>query len=134
MFRRDLMYYLSAKVELPIDKAVEKLTATLHAHKLGIVSDVDVQAIFKAKLGEDSPGYRILGACAPGLAKRVINAEPSGGALLPCSIVVREVENYTMIDFMDPEPVFGLANNKEMNAVAREAKVILKQVQDELSK
>jgi len=128
------MYYFSTKVELPIDKAVDKLRETLQAHKLGIVSDVNVQAIFKAKLGEESPGYRILGACAPKLAKRVIDAEAEGGTLLPCTVVVREADGYTMIDFMDPEVVLGLANNAEIDETARNAKVMLQQVRDELSK
>ncbi len=67
-----MSYAFGVEIDLPFDAAVERVVSALAAEKLGIVSDVDVAAILKAKLNEDIGGYRILGACAPGLAKRVV--------------------------------------------------------------
>jgi uncharacterized protein (DUF302 family) len=123
------MYTFGVTLDLPFDAAVEKTIAALGAEKLGIVSDVNVAAILKAKLGEDIGAYRILGACAPGLAKRVIEAVPSAGALLPCSVVVRSLgEGRTAVDFMDPVTVLGLAQSPAADAVAAEARAILERV------
>lgn len=123
------MYTFGVTLDLPFDAAVEKTIAALGTEKLGIVSDVNVAAILKAKLGEDIGAYRILGACAPGLAKRVIEAVPSAGALLPCSVVVRSLgEGRTAVDFMDPVTVLGLAQSPAADAVAAEARAILERV------
>jgi uncharacterized protein (DUF302 family) len=81
------------------------------------VSDVDVQAIMRNKLQEEIAPYRMLGACAPRLAKRVMDAEPEAASLLPCTVIVREVRpDVTGVTFMDPEAVLGLTENP---AVAR---------------
>jgi uncharacterized protein (DUF302 family) len=123
------MYTFGVTLDLPFDAAAEKTIAALAAEKLGIVSDVNVAAVLKAKLGEDIGAYRILGACAPGLAKRVIEAVPTAGALLPCSVVVRSLgEGRTAVDFMDPVTVLGLAQSPATDAVAAEARAILERV------
>lgn len=126
------MYSFSVTLDLPVDEAIDRLKAVLQAHHLGIVSDVDVQKIVKAKLGEDMPAYRILGACNPKLAKRVLGAQPEAGTLLPCNIVVRAEGEGSVIHFMDPEPVLALANDAEIEAVAREAKTMLQAVAADL--
>ncbi len=122
-------YVFGVEIDLPFDAALEQVQAALAAEKLGIVSDVNVAAILKAKLGEETAAYRILGACAPGLAKRVIQSAPAAGVLLPCNLVVREVSaGRTAVDFMDPVTVLGLADDAATNAVAAEARVILDRV------
>jgi len=122
-------YAFGVEIDLPFDAALEQVQTALAAEKLGIVSDVNVAAILKAKLGEDTGAYRILGACAPGLAKRVIQSQPMAGALLPCNVIVREVSaQRTAVDFMDPITVLGLAEDQVTNEVAAEARVILDRV------
>lgn len=123
------MYEFNVTLNLPADQAVEKLREALLAEQLGIVSDVDVQAIFKAKLNKDIPAYRILGACNPGLADRVLAAEPNAGALLPCNVVVRDAgAGRTVVSFMDPVAVLGLSLSPAAQAVAAEAKAKLERV------
>jgi len=91
-----------------------------------VVSDVDVGAIFKAKMGVEIPGYRILGACVAPLARRVIEADPEGGALLPCNVIVRaEADGRVLVTIMDPKTVLGLAHNAEIDRVAEEATAML---------
>lgn len=113
--------------------AVTKVKEALMAEKMGVVSEVNVQGIFKAKMELDVPGYMILGACVPPLAKRVIDADPDGGALLPCNVVVREdADGKIFVAFMDPKPVLGLANNAEMDSVAADANEQLERVKTRL--
>ena len=126
-------YYFSTSINQPIDEAIDTLKATLHNHKLGIVSDVNVQAIVKNKLDEDMTAYRILGACNPMLAKRMIDELPQAGTLLPCTIIAREDGAVTTFDFMNPKTVLGLADNALMNEVAEDATARLKAVVADLS-
>jgi len=96
------MYEFNLTLNQPFTEAVEIVKAALMEEQLGIVSEVDVQAVFKAKMDKDIPAYRILGACNPMLADRVLAAEPNGGALLPCNVILRDAgENKTVVSFMD---------------------------------
>ena len=116
-----MSYTLTTSLKQPIDDAIETLTTTLMNHKLGIVSEVNVQATIKNKLNEDIAPYRILGACNPGMAKKIIEAVPEAGALLPCTIVAREENGETIFHFMAPEPVLGLEENIIVQEVAKQA-------------
>ena len=114
-------FVFSTRINQPIDAAIETLKSALMQHHLGIVSDVNVTNIVKNKLNEDMPAYRILGACNPKMAKTMIDDLPEAGVLLPCTIVAREVAGNTVINFMDPVSVLGIANNETMNQVAQDA-------------
>ncbi len=123
-----MSYEMHLTLDLPFDEAFEKVKNTLMEHHLGVVSDVNVQAIFKAKLDKEISAYHIYGACNPGLADRVISADPNAGTLLPCNFVMYEQDGKTVVSFMDPVPVLALANHDEIQAVAREAREILEKV------
>jgi len=126
-------FIFSAQLNHPIDSAIEILRTTLMKHHFGIISDINVAAIIKTKLDEDMPAYRILGACNPKMAKGMIDEIPQAGALLPCTIVARELEGgNTTFDFMDPVAVLGIANNAMMDKVAADAKQKLEAVVVEL--
>lgn len=128
------MYAFSVELEMPFVQALETVVQALKEEKLGIVSDVDVQAIMREKLKESRPAYHILGACAPALAKRVLEADPEAGALLPCNIIVRELDpGRTGVTFMDPIVVLGLAKDKTIDEVGHEARAQLTRVRDRLS-
>jgi len=129
-----MMYAFSVELRLPFEEALERVNQAIKDEGLGVVSDVDVQAIMRAKLQEDVAPYRILGACAPRLAKRVIDADPDAGALFPCSVIVRQIKpDLTGVTFMDPETVFGLAENERVAEVGRDARAVIEAVRDRLS-
>ncbi|MET0047840.1 MAG: DUF302 domain-containing protein [Sedimenticola sp.] len=127
------MYEFNLTLEQPFDTAVETVRQALMQEQLGIVSEVDVQAVFKAKMDKDIPAYRILGACNPNLADKVLEAEPNAGTLLPCNLIVRDAgEGRTVVSFMDPEAVLGLSGSDVVKAVAGEARAKLLRVVDAL--
>lgn len=124
-----MSYAFGVELDLAFDAALERVTVALQAEKLGVVSDLDVAAILRAKLGEEIGGYRILGVCAPGLAKRVIQSQPAAGTLLPCNLVVRRIaDGRTAVDVMDPVTVLSLAADDEITRVGEEARAILARV------
>ena len=128
------MYVFGVVLESPFEEAVARVKEALGAEKLGLVSEVDVGGMLRAKLGEEIGGYRILGACAPALAWRVIQAQPAAGALLPCNVVIRAINaDSTAVDFMDPVSVLALARTPEIDAVAAEARATLERPRDRLS-
>lgn len=128
------MYEFNLELSAPFDRVQAALREALLAEQFGVVSEIDVQAVFKAKMGKDIPAYRILGACNPGLADRVLAAEPNAGALLPCNVVVRDAGGgRTVVSFMDPVAVLGLSSSPAAQAVAAEARAKLERVAAKLA-
>jgi uncharacterized protein (DUF302 family) len=123
------MYGFSTQLKMPFEAALGKVTEALKTEGFGIVSDIDMQAILKAKLNIIHLPYRILGACNPPLAHRAIEAEPDIGLLLPCNVLVREGMNGTVtVAFMDPEAVLKLVDNAELAAIGKQVRALLQKV------
>ena len=120
-------------VDMDFDAAIDKVTADLQTEGFGVLSDIDVAAKMKEKLGEDMPRYRILGACNPALAHQAISAVPDIGLLLPCNVLVREDEEGAVsVSFMDPESVLSLVDHPGVKPLAGEVKARLERVLETL--
>jgi len=127
------MYSFSVKLNDDFDTAVERVTKALQNEKLGILNEINVDAVLKNKLNIDMPHYKILHACGPSLANRLINEEPDIGVLLPCNVLVRaETDGTTTVVFLDTVTAFGLTQNDEVGKIAEEAKGLLMRVRDAL--
>ena len=114
---------------ITFDEALQKTTHALKAEGFGVLSDIDVRAAMKDKLGVDMLGYRILGACNPPLAHQALQAVPDIGLLLPCNVIVREVaSDQIVVGFLDPQIMVGLVGKAEVKAVADEAEQRLRRV------
>ena len=116
-------------IDLDFDAAIEKVTAELATEGFGILSDIDVAATLKKKLGEDMAPYRILGACNPALAHQALTAVPDIGLLLPCNVLVREDDSgKVQVSFMDPASVLGLVDHPDVVPLAGQVKAKLERV------
>lgn len=124
-------YGFGKPVSLTFEQALQTVTEALKKEGFGILTEIDVQATLKQKLGKDTPPYRILGACNPPLAHQALQAEPAIGLLLPCNVVVRQDEaGQVRVEFMDPQAVLELVDNPQVAGVASEVKQRLQRVMD----
>lgn len=96
--------------------------AALAKEGFGILTEIDVAAVFKAKLDLDRAPYKILGACNPGLASRAIAADEEMGLLLPCNVVVYESGDQTVVSVLEPELMSTFVDSGDVPAIAAEAK------------
>jgi uncharacterized protein (DUF302 family) len=116
------------------DEVLVQTIQGLKQEGFGVLSDIDVQATMKAKLGVDMPPYRILGACNPALAHQALQAMPDIGLLLPCNVIVREVASREIVvGFLDPQVMVELVGGAGVKSVADDAEQRLRRVCTNLS-
>ncbi len=117
----DRGYTISRRLPGSVSELRGPVEAALRAEGFGVLTEIDVAATMKAKLGVDGDPYLILGACNPRLAHAALEADPAVGALLPCNVVLRESAGETVVEALDPSAVFGIAASPAMEPIAAEA-------------
>lgn len=128
-----MAYYFSAIVDLPFEKAVERTREALAAQGFGVLTDVDVKATLDQKLGTDFRPYRILGACNPEHAHAALLAEDKVGLMLPCGVVVQQLEDGRVeVAAIDPVAAMGGIDNPRLAAIAGPVRDKLKAAIDSL--
>jgi len=123
-------YGIVTTVDLSPAEAEEKVRAALAEEGFGILTEIDVAATMKAKLGIDFGPYRILGACNPALANRALEADRDIGLLLPCNVVVYAAGDRTVVAAMEPGLMTQMSSGEGLDEIAAEARERLVRVID----
>ncbi|MBW8801135.1 MAG: DUF302 domain-containing protein [Streptomyces sp.] len=125
-------YGTGIRLHTGFDDAVARVRDALKDQGFGVLTEIDVQATLKEKLGEDMESYLILGACNPPLAHRALGVDRRIGLLLPCNVVVRADDDTTIVEALDPQIMVGLTGRPELAPVADEAATRLTAALDSL--
>lgn len=115
-------YTTRKQLDLPYEKAVQRVTMALKEEGFGVLTEIDVRVTLKKKLDVDFPRYMILGACNPPLAHKALLAEHEIGALLPCNVVVFDDEaGGSVVTAVDPRAMMAMVQNPALQPVGEEA-------------
>ncbi|RVW04496.1 DUF302 domain-containing protein [Rhodococcus spongiicola] len=112
---------ISTRLNTAFDDAVAKTRAALQEQGFGVLTEIDMQATLKEKIGADMERYVILGACNPQLAHRAVGVNRQIGLLLPCNVVVRDDGEDVVVEAMNPAIMVEVTKEPELDAVAAEA-------------
>ena len=128
----------NVELGLPFDAAVTHVREALKQEGFGVLTEIDLRATFREKLGREFHPYVILGACNPPLAFSAISADPSVGLLIPCNVTVESLaEGRTGVRLTDPEALLGSVlrqGSPELTSVAHDARERMVRVAESLAK
>ncbi len=121
-----MAYTINRKIDGGHIEEVEARTRrALGDHGFGVLTEIDVQATMEKKLGVEMPAYRILGACNPKMAHQAIGMEPRVGAMLPCNVILRQVEGGVEVSAIDPVASMAAIDNDQLKSVAGQVRDML---------
>ena len=109
-------------VSLPFDEALVHVKEAFAAEGFGVLTEIDVQATLREKLGKEMGRYVIVGACNPALASQALDVVPQIGVLLPCNVVVREADEGVVVEAMDPGVMSTLTGSALLQPIVAEAR------------
>lgn len=115
------MEAIRTSLTMPFDQAVDRVKSVFKDHGFGTLTEIDVQATLKEKIGEEIEPYKILGVCNPKLASRAIAAEHEIGLFLPCTIIVHECGGKVNVSAQDPLMMMAVAGNAALTPIGQEA-------------
>jgi uncharacterized protein (DUF302 family) len=113
-----MSYGTSVTVDVPFADAVSRVRAALQEQGFGVLTEIDVTATLRSRLGEQIEDYLILGACNPPLAYQALGIDRSIGLLLPCNVVVRAAGDGTVVEALDPQVMVTLTGRPELKPIA----------------
>lgn len=128
-----MSYYFAKVLNADFDTAVQRTIAALKQAGFGIITEINVKETFKQKLGIDYRNYRILGACNPKLAHEALEIEDKVGTMLPCNVVVQEIEpGKVEVAAIDPLASMQAIDNPRLRVAAGKVQAQLKQIVEQL--
>lgn len=124
-----MSYYFATTLETGFDETVERATAALKERGFGVLTQIDIQATLREKLGVEMEPHLILGACNPSYAHKALESEPHIGLMLPCNVTVRALDDtHVEVAAVDPAVSMGGIDNPDLEAVAGEVRSLLQAV------
>ena len=114
-----MSYFHARTIEDDFDAVLDRTRLALQKHGFGVLTEIDVQATLKAKIGQDFRPYRILGACNPTMAHEALQMEPHAGVMLPCNVVVQQTDGGVEVFAVDPAASMAAIDNAELLDHAR---------------
>lgn len=124
-----MSYYFNKTIEQDFDSAIQLVTEKLKDEGFGVLTEIDVSKTLKAKIDVDFRKYKILGACNPPNAYKALSNEPHIGLLLPCNIVVQELENKKIdVSAINPIESMKSVQNPKLEDAANDISSRLKRV------
>ena len=129
-----MSYGTSVTLNAPFADTLARVRAALAAHGFGVLTEIDITATLRAKLGKEMEDYVILGACNPPFAHQALEIDRGLGLLLPCNVVVRTADNGTIVEALDPQVMVTLTGRPELKPVADEVGRMLASALAELAR
>jgi uncharacterized protein (DUF302 family) len=124
-----MSYYFNKTIAAAFDEAVERIKAGLKKEGFGVLTDIDVRATLKEKLGVDFRPYRILGACNPPYAYKALMAEDKIGTMLPCNVIVQELApGQVEVAAIDPLASMAAVQNIDLGTIGLEVREKLQKI------
>ena len=123
-----MSYHFSKTLDVPFDEAVARVIEALKGEGFGVLTDIDVSATLKSKLGAEFRPYRILGSCNPKLAYRALQLEDKIGTMLPCNVIVQEHPRGVEVSAVDPIASMQAIENPDLAELAKEVQSKLRRV------
>jgi len=128
-----MTFHISRTLNAPFDATVSRVVDALQSEGFGVLTDIDIKATLKSKLGLEFRDYRILGACNPPLAHRALELEDKIGTMLPCNVIVQATtEGQVEISAIDPTIAMQQLGNSALAELAETVKTRLERVLDKL--
>ncbi len=125
-------YGVGRSLDEPYEAAKARVVEALKAEGFGVITEIDVKATMKEKLGVDVPPHTILGACNPKLAHAALEVEPDLGVLLPCNVVVYATDKGTRVTAINAGAMMGMVGNERLEPIAEEVQKRLDRVLESL--
>ena len=127
-----MSYYFSKKLDLSLSQAIEKTIEALKQRGFGVLTQIDVTNTLKEKIGVEFKPYVILGACNPRMAFQALKVEDKIGTMLPCNVIVQEIDGKSEVAAVDPVASMQAIDNAALAAIAAKVREDLKAVVESL--
>ena len=128
-----IAYGQAVVTQMTFSQGVERAKELLKSEGFGILCEIDVAKTFKEKIGAEFRPYVILGACNPNLAHRGLAVEEQLGLLLPCNVVVQEVDGKAVISAVDASKMLEVVGNAGLHEIATDANARLQRFLDAIA-